>query len=184
MTPRRPRSGSAGTPRQPIAVSPTATAAQAELAARDPDRLDTALKLDHTALAIRADHGLRADLPDSLEQLAYHGTSSSPSVADVRLSAAAHAARKRFGLPRPPAEDARWSTCLGDLRAHVADEEFDAAWAEGEQLTLDEAVRLAHIFTKLGVRNRTELTSMAITRFAQAPGASKQGSGQRNGGEP
>lgn len=198
-------------------VLATARAAQADLAGLDPDSVEAAVEHAHAALAIRAEHRLRADLPDALEGVARHAAALRPRADDLRLGAAADAARGALGVPRSPDEQARWSSYLTDMRAHLGGPAFDAAWAEGERLTLDEAVslarrargsrgrpstgwasltptelevaalvaeglnnpevaarllmsrgtvktHLAHIFTKVGVGNRTELTAMVITR--------------------
>ncbi len=78
--------------------------------------------LHHEALAIRADHGLRLGLVESLEAL---GTGS-----DARLLGAAAAARAEMGLPAgaaEPRDDARLAE----------------AWREGAALSLEEAAEYA-----------------------------------------
>lgn len=124
-------------------VLATALAARAELAALDPDGVGKAVELDHRALAIRAEHRLLADLPETIEALARHGAALCPGGDDLRLGAAAEAARNALGLPRTPNEEARWSSFVADLRAHLGDATYDTAWAEGEQLTLDRTVEYA-----------------------------------------
>ena len=75
----------------------------------------------HEALAIRADHGLRLGLVESLEAL---GTGS-----DARLLGAAAAARAEMGLPAGAAEP--------------DDDRLAEAWREGAALSLEEAAEYA-----------------------------------------
>ena len=82
--------------------------------------------LHHEALAIQADHGLRVGLVGSLEAIAIEGTGSSEQ--DVRLLAAAAAARAELGLPAGPA---------------AAADRSDEAWQAGAALSLDEAAAYA-----------------------------------------
>ena len=115
---------------------------QAELAAADPDGLERALDLTHTALAERSEHGLRAFIPDSLETVARLGSLVHPSIDDVRLLAASEAARLAMGLPRGADREASIEATIADLRATLGDA-FREAWDEGAGLTLDEAVAYA-----------------------------------------
>jgi predicted ATPase/DNA-binding CsgD family transcriptional regulator len=110
------------------------TAARAASLARERDMpavLAAALALQgehHEALAIRADHGLRPGVVESLEAIAAEGTGSAEQ--DARLLAAAAAAREAMGLPprgaagRPPAG-------------------LEEAWQAGATLSLDEAAAYA-----------------------------------------
>ena len=73
-------------------------------ASADPD---AAVRLHHEALAIRADRGLRPGVVESLEAIAALGAGDAEQ--DVRLLAAAAAARERMSLPprAAPRHDAR-----------------------------------------------------------------------------
>lgn len=115
---------------------------QAELAAvaADPGR---ALQLDHIALALRVEHGLRACLPDSLEALARHGAAVNATADDVRLLIAAESARAALRLPRAPYQQRLYDDAVRLLRSHLGGPAFDDAAAEGTRLTLDEAVAYA-----------------------------------------
>ena len=88
----------------------------------------------HEALAIRADHGLRLGVVESLEALAASGTGSAEQ--DARLLAAACAAREALGFP------ARAAVPLEHLRTELGDS-FDAAWHAGAALSLEEAAAYA-----------------------------------------
>ncbi|HEU4421379.1 MAG TPA: LuxR C-terminal-related transcriptional regulator [Pilimelia sp.] len=120
-----------------------AYAAQADLAAADPAGLARALDLHHDALAIRVDHELRAFQPDSLEALARHGTAIQPTLDDVRILHAAQSARIVMGLPRSAHQQQCCEAVAAELRQALGGARFDAAAAEGAQLTLDEAVTYA-----------------------------------------
>ena len=99
------------------------------------DDLSRALDLFHAALALRVDHGLRAFLPVSLEKIAGVASQLRPMVDDVRSLAAASAARI---LPQL----ASFDETRDRLRAALGSAAFDAAWAEGLNLSLDDAVAL------------------------------------------
>ena len=58
----------------------------------------------------------------------------------ARLHAAAAAARERLVLPRAPRADQRWRDDVGAVRAALGDAAFDAAWAEGREWELKDAV--------------------------------------------
>jgi DNA-binding CsgD family transcriptional regulator len=96
----------------------------------------------HEALAIRADHGLRLGVVASLEAIALAGSGSGEQ--DVRLLAAAGAAREEMGLPARAAS----------LPDHLRGEAFDEAWRAGEALSLDEAAAYAR--RARGSRRRPE----------------------------
>jgi predicted ATPase/DNA-binding CsgD family transcriptional regulator len=117
--------------------------AQADLAATDRDAWDRAIDLDHMALALRVDHSLRAFLPDSLEALGRHGARIKPSADDIRMLAASNTARETMGLPRGPQQQTAFEATLRSLRESLEAAVIDAAWAEGANLTLDDAVAYA-----------------------------------------
>jgi predicted ATPase/DNA-binding CsgD family transcriptional regulator len=120
-----------------------AYAAQADLAAGDPDGLVRAVELHHAALTIRVDHQLRAFQPDSLEALARHGAAIQPTVDDVRVLHAAQSARIMMGLPRSAHQQRVYDATATALRQALGAPAYDRAAADGAQLTLDEAVSYA-----------------------------------------
>ncbi|HZC53771.1 MAG TPA: LuxR C-terminal-related transcriptional regulator, partial [Mycobacterium sp.] len=117
-----------------------AFAAQAELAATDPDGLPHAIDLHHKALTIRVDRHLRAAQPDSLEALARHGTALRPTVDDVRSLYSGQAARDVMGLHRTPEQQRAFDTTATLLRQALGEGTFDEAAADGARLPLDQAV--------------------------------------------
>ncbi|WP_157437172.1 helix-turn-helix transcriptional regulator [Actinoplanes subtropicus] len=120
-----------------------AYAAQAELAAADPDGLTRAVELHHAALAVRVDNGLRAAQFDSLEALARVGAAIQPAPDDVRILYAADAARMSTGLPRGADRQRAYDGTAADLRRALGATAFDRAATEGARLTLDQGVEYA-----------------------------------------
>ena len=96
--------------------------------------------LHHEALAIRAERGLRAGVIESLEAVATLGTGSAEQ--DVRLLAAAAAARDALSLPVRPVDRAARAVRVAALRGELG-EAFDAARSAGAALGLDEATAYA-----------------------------------------
>jgi DNA-binding CsgD family transcriptional regulator len=120
-----------------------AYAAQAELAAADPEGLLRAVELHHAALTVRVDHRLRAVQIDSLEALARVGAATQPTPDDVRVLYAAGTARTNIGLPRGADLHRVYDTTTAKLRRALGATAFDRAAAEGVRLTLDQAVEYA-----------------------------------------
>jgi DNA-binding CsgD family transcriptional regulator/tetratricopeptide (TPR) repeat protein len=120
-----------------------AYAAQADVAAADPDGLTRAVDLHHDALTIRVDHGLRASQPESLEALARHGSAIQATPDHVRILHAAESARTVMGLPRAAHQQRDCDAAAAGLRLALGGAAFDEAAAEGARLTLDEAVAYA-----------------------------------------
>ncbi len=60
----------------------------------------------------------------------------------ARLWGAADALRKAVGAPRAPTMEARYARAMTDTRAQLGDAAFDAAWAAGGALTLNEMAQI------------------------------------------
>ena len=191
---------------------------QAHLAGSDdPDR---AAALHHEALSLRVEHDLRTFWVDSLDALAALMATTGRAADAARCLAAADQARRAIGCARRPVDLPAFDATLELLRSELGSTAFDAAWAAGSRLSLDdvvafvrrtrgqrgrpstgwasltptelEVVRLvaqglnnpdisaklfmsratvkthvSHVFTKLGVTNRTELATIAAPRLAE-----------------
>ncbi len=61
----------------------------------------------------------------------------------ARLWGAAEVIRERLGAPLPPAGRSRFAASVARARATLGDGAFEAAWAEGRALPLDQAVASA-----------------------------------------
>ncbi|MEV4319511.1 LuxR C-terminal-related transcriptional regulator [Actinocrispum sp. NPDC049592] len=105
------------------------------------------LNLHHEALTIRAAHGLRAFLPDSLDALA----AFLPPPNAARVLAASAAARTSLGCPRRAIDQPAYDHLRDDLE-HTLGQAFAAEWAAGSDLSLDDAV--AYVRRSRGARNR------------------------------
>ncbi|MGH3962163.1 MAG: LuxR C-terminal-related transcriptional regulator [Pseudonocardiaceae bacterium] len=108
--------------------------------ARRRDGTSQAEDLHHEALALRARGGLRPGVAESLESLAALATDQESFSEAARLFGAASAQREEMGLARWPADQAGYDTDVARARDALGEDAFDAVWAEGEALTVDEAV--------------------------------------------
>lgn len=61
----------------------------------------------------------------------------------ARLEAVSEVLRRAITMTREPAEQAHYESVVATTQAQLGEEVFAAAWAEGKQLTMDEAVQLA-----------------------------------------
>jgi non-specific serine/threonine protein kinase len=99
--------------------------------------------LHREALAIYYSQESAEGVTWSLERLgmveALHG--DAPTA--VRMLGAASTARKGLGIPLARWDQADWDQAIASLRAGLGATAFDAAWAEGRAMTLDEAVEIA-----------------------------------------
>jgi hypothetical protein len=84
--------------------------------------------------------GMNAEAIGALEDHALIAHLSGVAEEAVRLCAAACAARERLKLPRQPRAEASYLDQLAALRAALTLSGFDAAWAEGREWALKDAV--------------------------------------------
>ncbi|HWE63565.1 MAG TPA: hypothetical protein VHB98_17770 [Chloroflexota bacterium] len=61
----------------------------------------------------------------------------------TQLWAAANTLRQALRTPRPPSEQAEHEHGLVAVRTSLGEEAFDAAWAAGQVMPLEEAIALA-----------------------------------------
>jgi len=120
-------------------VSATADHAAGLLAAAqgEPDRAED---LHHAALAIHAEHGYALGVIDSLEALAALAAGQESWAEATRLLAATAARREELGYHH---DRALCAPAEAAARAGLGDEAFEAAWAEGEALTIEAALSYA-----------------------------------------
>jgi len=182
----------------------------------------TAEQLAHQALAAQAERGGYVDVPDSLDALAEVAAGLEGHTEASRLTGAAARARDELGLVRWIPEQERTDTLSLRLVEALGREAHTAAFAEGEALSLIDAiayarraratrrrpsvgwesltptevdivrhaaagltnpeiaermfisrgtvkVHLSHIYTKLGLRNRSEVAAEAMRRQPSTP---------------
>jgi DNA-binding CsgD family transcriptional regulator len=112
--------------------------ARARVALVDTD-LDHADLAAREALAIASEIGDKLGCADALEILAEIGRDAGAA----RLLGAADAAQTRLGAVRFAACSNRYQSSVAAVRAALAHDEFERAWAEGAEMSLDEAVAFA-----------------------------------------
>jgi predicted ATPase/class 3 adenylate cyclase len=93
-------------------------------------------------LAFRA-FEMHDELVSCLEDHAELTLSAGQAEGAIRLAAAAATLRSRLNLVRSPRRERRWVGQVGQLKAMVPAEAFDAAWAEGSSWETDAAVKAA-----------------------------------------
>jgi predicted ATPase/class 3 adenylate cyclase/DNA-binding CsgD family transcriptional regulator len=97
----------------------------------------------HEALACAASKGMHLYIPGIFECLAGLATTDGNHPLAARLFGAADALRQRMGLVRFRIYDAECDAALAVLRNAMGDGVFDAAWAEGAALGVEEAIAYA-----------------------------------------
>lgn len=120
--------------------------------ARRRDNTSQAENFHQEALTLQARAGLRPGIAESLEALAALATDQESFSEAARLFGAACALRASIGLARWPADQAGYDADVASARDALGHRDFDAAWAEGEALTIDEAV--AYVSRARGERKR------------------------------
>jgi predicted ATPase/class 3 adenylate cyclase/DNA-binding CsgD family transcriptional regulator len=97
----------------------------------------------HEALACAASDGLYLYVPGIFECLAGLATADGNYALAARLFGAADAIRRRMGVVRFQIHDAACDVSLAILRNVMDDTAFDAAWAEGAALSVEDAITYA-----------------------------------------
>jgi predicted ATPase/class 3 adenylate cyclase/DNA-binding CsgD family transcriptional regulator len=117
-----------------------ATRAGIAIAQNDPDQAERDAR---NALTRAVDLKGYMIVPDVLECLAALAIGAGADREATRLFGAADAIRGRTGYVRFKIYDAAHDASLAALRETLGDKEFEDAWAEGEALSLDEAIEYA-----------------------------------------
>jgi predicted ATPase/DNA-binding CsgD family transcriptional regulator len=97
----------------------------------------------HEALACAADRGIHLHIPDILECLAGLATSAGNHSEAARLFGAAQGHRERMGVVRFKIHEAAYQASVTALRDAFDEKAFEAAWAEGAALPIEEAIAYA-----------------------------------------
>jgi predicted ATPase/class 3 adenylate cyclase/DNA-binding CsgD family transcriptional regulator len=108
--------------------------------------------LAHQALADQVERGDHLDIPDSLDALAEVALRLGSCPEAARLLSAAGGARAQLGIARWKPEDEHAAELGQRLRAALGDAAHTAACAEGEALSLDDAI--AYVRRARGSRKR------------------------------
>lgn len=97
----------------------------------------------YEALAIAADTGTRAGVPNIMECLAELAATAESHREAARLFGAAETLRKRIGEVRFKIFDSNYAQLLDELRNTMGSNDFEAARADGAGLSTDEAIAYA-----------------------------------------
>jgi non-specific serine/threonine protein kinase len=103
----------------------------------------TARALHTESLTIRRELGETAGIAESFEELAALSLLQGLNERAVHLWAAAKALRELGGIPRSLDDADDHSSRVNAARAALGEDDFAAAWAEGDAMTLDRAVAYA-----------------------------------------
>lgn len=95
------------------------------------------------ALTLQWQQQLKLRLIQSLERCAWIAADMRQPQRTARLFGAAEAARERIGTPLPLGDKPLYDRHLAQARADLDSDGFDKAWAEGQAMTIDEAVDFA-----------------------------------------
>jgi predicted ATPase/class 3 adenylate cyclase len=114
--------------------------ARVALAEADVERAET---LSLESLALLRDVGARPDIAIASESLAVVAYRRADPIRAVRLLSAATRLRDTIGTQAAPADRAGLERVLAAVRVQVGSGKFDAAWAEGRAMTLEQAIAYA-----------------------------------------
>jgi ATP/maltotriose-dependent transcriptional regulator MalT len=116
------------------------TRARVAIAAGEPERAE---RDAHDALACVAEVGAYLGISDILECLGTLAGGDGSHREAARLFGAAHVIRKRMGAVRFKIYDVGYEASTVALRDAMGEQDFDAAWAEGAALSIEEAIAYA-----------------------------------------
>jgi predicted ATPase/class 3 adenylate cyclase/DNA-binding CsgD family transcriptional regulator len=116
------------------------TRARVTLAQNEPGQAE---RDSHDALTRAAEVRAHSLVPDLLECLASLALGTGRHLEAARLFGAAHAVRQRMGLVRFQVYDAEYAGSVESARNALGEAQFDAEWAAGAALSIDEAIAYA-----------------------------------------
>jgi predicted ATPase/class 3 adenylate cyclase/DNA-binding CsgD family transcriptional regulator len=100
---------------------------------------------DHTAARMAYEESLLrglaiVDIATALEGLAVVAAAQGETTWAVRLLAAAAALRDSLGAPLPPVSRTNYERCVAAARVHLGEQAFEVAWAQGRDMTWEQAL--------------------------------------------
>jgi len=99
--------------------------------------------LHREALALRRERGEKWTIPDCLEGLADVAAAEGRPDRAARLFAAGESLRRLSGAPRLPADQPKHAGKVAALRTRLGEPSFATAWAQGERMTVEQAIEYA-----------------------------------------
>jgi len=124
--------------------------------------LDVAERDAYDALEMASRLGGDLVVPFALDCLATAGAQTGNHVSAARLFGAAHAARQHMGMVRFKIFDEGDDATIAAVREALGTNDFDAAWAEGAALSVEEAS--AYALRGRGERKRASSGWASLTR--------------------
>ena len=104
-----------------------------------------AIRVLHRSLALCQDLGVPTDVAQELLALAGSLGAIGEPVRAARLFGAAYAILQRSGALIDPSDQPEHDRNIAFVRGQLGEAAFESAWAEGQKMTLDQAVAHAHI---------------------------------------
>jgi len=111
--------------------------------ARTQENYTEAIELYYQSLMIYRDLGDKWALAYLLEDMGILHSLLGESVLSIKLIAVAAALRDQIGSPLPPAEQEKMDRLLNNLESSITSAERDAAWEEGLNMQIEDAIELA-----------------------------------------
>jgi predicted ATPase/class 3 adenylate cyclase/DNA-binding CsgD family transcriptional regulator len=109
-------------------------------------------QLHHEALALQRGRNLRPAIIETIEALATLAVEQQSPAEAARLFGAAGALRNSIGLARPPIAQPSYDEAIERIRDDLTTDELDAAWSQGEALSMEDA--LEYVTRARGERKR------------------------------
>jgi predicted ATPase/class 3 adenylate cyclase len=89
------------------------------------------------------DLGHRSAIANQLESFAFISIAEEEPQLAAKLFGAAEALREKIGSPMAKYEEGEYNQSVTQLRAMLQEAEFNALWAEGRSMTMEQAIQLA-----------------------------------------
>jgi len=112
-------------------------------ALRRTGHVDEALRIYRETIVAYQDYGHRGAIAHQLECFAYIAIAQEQGERAVKLLSAANALRERINSRRTPQEQMEYEKSIADLQAGLEENKFRECWAEGQAMTMEQAVEFA-----------------------------------------
>ena len=87
--------------------------------------------------------GRKGGILSSLESFAYLAGAAKRFEQTACLFGAGEALRQAIGFPRPSSDRSEYDNNVAACRSQLGEKEFEAAWAQGRAMSMEEAVEYA-----------------------------------------
>jgi len=100
-------------------------------------------RLQKESLILRKEFGINHGVAECMERLAAIAARQGDHTRAARLFGAANATREAIGVPLPPTDRSDQERSISTVKSELGDTAFTAAWSEGRDLSLEQAVDYA-----------------------------------------